>query len=108
MRLSSLTAAIAVPANANAKLSLQAWLDTEGGLPYDALTVSIVADGGSTKIWDKTQGFPMGQWFAIEANLANYAGKSIQVVIVFDTVDSIANQGTGVLIDDVAVVNSCP
>jgi hypothetical protein len=91
--------------------SLKFWLymDTESGSSYDQLTISVVKNGVVTQIWSKaTAGVGMLAWKEYTVSLAGYAGSTVQLQLFFNTVDSIANSGLGVLIDDLRVTNACP
>ncbi len=82
------------------------WMQTEGGPPYDELTLSVV--GTPVELWKKSSvGLQMGQWVQVKINLSAYAGKSVTLKFVFDTVDSAINETQGVFLDDLTLHRSC-
>jgi hypothetical protein len=97
-----------VPASQKAELKLQLYMDTESGTTYDKLTIYIVDAGAKATIWTKgTGGFATKKWIEVKSDLSKYAGKSIAVILDFNTTDSVANSTQGVFIDDFQVVVDC-
>ncbi len=84
------------------------WMDTEAGTSYDRFTVQAIVGGVGIKLWDKaTPGFEFKTWVEIKLNLSAFAGKTIDLVFDFQTVDSVANNGEGVYLDDLALTRTC-
>ncbi|MBM4342880.1 MAG: hypothetical protein FJ100_05840 [Deltaproteobacteria bacterium] len=105
---------VVLPAAAT-KLTLKSalYMDTEGGLAgsFDDLYIYAVVDGVQQPlaVWNKSAlGFTTGQWLSITGDLTAYKGKTLELVFSFNTKDSIANAGLGVLLDDLTVERACP
>ena len=94
-------------------LQFAVWFDTESGNAYDLLTVSAVfttAGGGiaTTQLWSKPQALQMGQWLTPVVSLPfALAGQTGHFEFKFNTVDSVANSGQGVYLDDISVQALC-
>lgn len=98
------SSAFAVP-QTGATVSFSYYSATEGGT-YDMLTLSVQPQsGGQAVVWTKGQ---VGSWQKVAVNLAAYAGQTVKLAFSFNSVDSIGNDGLGVLIDDVVLPKSCP
>ncbi len=101
---SATSAEFAVP-KANPSVSFWYFADTENG-SYDVLSLKVQQQSGAqATLWVRST---VGSWQKITVNLSKYAGQPVKLVFAFDTIDSSANGGLGVLIDDVQVSNNCP
>jgi len=98
-----------VPAGKPSKLWLSLYLDTESGTSYDLLTVNLIKPNGTkSTILDKAMpGVTTLSWGDFYLDVTQYGGQSIRLEFVFNTVDSIANSGLGVLVDDVRIETTC-
>ncbi|MES1172938.1 MAG: hypothetical protein ABUL62_01325 [Myxococcales bacterium] len=95
------------------KLRFNYYLQTERLSPYDKATVQVSVNGGSysTVASNNTGGVALldgsGAWQASEVDLssliAGLPSATIQLRFGFDTVDSVLNNFTGFLVDDVEV-----
>jgi hypothetical protein len=98
---------VTLPAGQKAALRFWLYQDTEADPTHDILTVKV----GSTVVWSKTaQTLPasnLKKWVLVEANLSLFAGQSIAVTLAFDSVDSWANSGQGVFVDDLEILTQC-
>jgi hypothetical protein len=78
---------------------------------YDRTQVNIVAGGNSTTVFSlNSSNASTAAWVSSGTiDLSAFAGQTIQVQFVFDSVDSVSNAFTGWLIDDVVVTgeSSC-
>ena len=84
------------------------WMDTEAGTSYDRFTVQAIVGGVGIKLWDKASlGFELKNWVEVKLNLSAFAGKTIDLVFDFQTVDSVANNGEGVYLDDLLLTRTC-
>ena len=102
---SARTPDIALPAGKQAGLTFQAWLDVETGKTWDVLTVSVVTSAGVVPVWSKTKtNVVMGAWQAISIDLSAFAGKTVQLVFSFNSVEGTYNSGLGVVIDSLRVL----
>jgi uncharacterized repeat protein (TIGR01451 family) len=78
------------------------WVETEDFSPYDDWRVEVSSDGGASwsVVYDG-QGASRPYWQDLWADLSAYAGQSIRVRFVFDSVDEVANDTLGWYVDDV-------
>ena len=86
----------------------QAPPDINGQLPpFDRWYVEVSSDGGTSwSIVFVGDGSLEGFWSELTADLTAYAGKSIKIRFVFDSVDGEANGYLGWYLDDIRVVAS--
>lgn len=91
---------VMVPGQGSSSLTFWLWMDTEISSSYDILYVKI----GGTNVWTKTTTtVPAAKtWQQVTVDLNSYAGQSVQVSLYFNTMDSAANSGEGVYVDDIA------
>jgi hypothetical protein len=93
------------------KLTLSFWLymDTESGTSYDSFLVRVLSSGGPpTQVWAKNSpGFVMKSWFEATIDLAKWAGQTVTIQFVFDSMDEVANETEGVYLDDLSITRSC-
>jgi hypothetical protein len=102
------TAAVQLPPGGNLSLQLKLYMDTESGTTYDRLFIHKYVDGAKQQVWSKgSGGFSTNKWLDINIDLSADAGKSVEIEFEFDTVDSVANSGLGVLIDDLKIAGDC-
>ena len=101
---------IALPDKDGITLQFQAFMNTESGTTYDQLFLYVVSNGAKSSVWNKSQytSGGMSQWKPQSLNLSGYKGQSIQLEWFFNTIDSIANSGEGVYIDDILITVPCP
>ena len=88
-----------VPAGAG--VAFKYFLDTEGGTSFDQARLQVSNNGGTT--WTALLG-PLaesGTFTASSASLAAFAGQTVQIRFLFDTVDGDSNAFEGWYIDDV-------
>jgi hypothetical protein len=91
------------PGTTGNALTFSLKLDTEASNLVDKLTVSIVSGGVTTVLADKSK-FTAGTTFKdYSFSLDAFVGKVVQVQFAFDTVDGMANTGSGVFIDKLGV-----
>ncbi len=84
-----------VPAGGIVELSMDVTMDVESGAGFDKFTLSVVVDGKTTQVATKTALLSKtGKKVALA--FGAYAGKQVQLVFAFDTVDNIANDTKGV------------
>ena len=76
----------------------------------DALSLEVVEGGAAATIWEKedlgAQNFGPN-WVGVTLNLSEYAGKTIQLRFVFDSLGGTGSGGKGVFIDDLALTADC-
>lgn len=93
-------------ASSDPRLRFQAFWDTETECFWDELRVTIRALPPSTVIWENfcINSYTPSDWVLIDRHLSRSWGV-VQIEILFDTLDEIENEGVGVFIDDLQVVN---
>jgi subtilisin family serine protease len=92
----------------DAWLSFRHFLRTEGFAPYDAASVAVSSDGGSTwtRVYGTSLGTPGSALQDVGIDLSPFAGRLIRLRFAFDTLDSVANDFEGWVVDDVLVTAS--
>ncbi|MCC6751628.1 MAG: choice-of-anchor J domain-containing protein [Deltaproteobacteria bacterium] len=99
---------VAISAGKKAALRFMLYMDTESGAYSDVLEVSVVDGSTATKVWTKTySNVKLKAWQEIVVDVTKYAGKSVKIQFVFDTVTSYTNSGEGVFIDNVQIHHGC-
>ncbi|MCX7963896.1 MAG: immune inhibitor A, partial [Candidatus Sumerlaea chitinivorans] len=96
-----LTTDVVVPATGGA-LFWYNWVETEDLPPYDGWRLEVSSDGGST--WQEVfdgKGLSRPYWQELWADVSAYAGQSIRVRFVFDSLDDEFNDYLGWYVDDV-------
>ena len=92
-------------------------LDTEwDGLFYlnplgiDRLSIELLGVGAPKEIWssDEIGGTTNGAWLSQSVDLTQWAGKTIQLRIQFDSVDGNGNAYMGPMLDNLYVGRVCP
>ncbi len=97
--------AVQLPQTGKAVLRFSSWFDGETADAYDRTWVYVSSDGFVAAV----QGFELGHlsgaktWQKIEISLDGWIGKKIQVRLVFDSIDAVANTGTGWFVDDLGI-----
>jgi len=101
---------ISLPNKNGISLTFWVWMNTESGTTYDKLFLYAKSGGSQSTVWNKSSYISggMSQWKQQTVNLDAYKGQTIQLQWYFDTVDSIANYGEGVYIDDIQITVPCP
>jgi uncharacterized repeat protein (TIGR01451 family) len=86
------------------ELRLSSYEETEGGTTYDQRLIELSTDSGST--WSEiAQLATEGAWYERTVDLSPYIGNDVLLRFHFDTVDDIANDYFGWMIDDVEVID---
>lgn len=85
------------------------WLDTEQSAGDDLFSVAVLEGTTTTKVWnsDAIGGSTHGSWQRISAPLKGFAGKTVQIVLSFETKDGTLNAFEGAYVDDVAISSGC-
>ncbi len=114
VKASMTTPAMAVPKHDGVKPSLDFWLylDTEESKGYDTLQVAVVEAGSKdkpTELWhsDSIGGTTHKVWELQSVSLDKWAGKKVQFVFTFDTLDGFVNAFEGAYIDELTVRTGC-
>lgn len=98
---------LTLPANVDSTLRFRVWMDVESVPGSDQVEVLAWTQGGTFPVWSRPGGFPMRVWQNVEADVSALAGRTVQWVFSFDSVDGLHNDGRGVFIDDVRVDSPC-
>ncbi len=101
-----------VPIAAKVSLSFQLFMDVEGGVNADALTLTVKKKGFPTKVvWTKAKlggaGSTGGKFLLQTVDMSDYAGSTVELIFRFDSKDAFINEGEGVYIDDVLLKTTC-
>jgi hypothetical protein len=81
------------------RLTFDVYFDTEMGGGYDNLNLNLLTGGQQITVWSKSgKNLPLKQWQTITVTVPGYAGQIGQAQFAFDTIDSVANMGSGVRI----------
>ncbi|MCA9520626.1 MAG: hypothetical protein KC609_06630 [Myxococcales bacterium] len=102
--------AFVVPDVDDVKLTFKVFIETESSfVSYDSLTISIKSGSDVTAVWDKgdVDGETNGEFVTAEIDVSKYKGKTIQLIIEFDTGDAYSNDYEGVYIDDMKLAAPC-
>ncbi len=102
------SALITIPTGTKPMLRFWLYMDTEGGMTYDKLSIYLLSGTQKIPVWDKNKLTSTQAWQDISFDLTPYVGKQVQVHLDFNTGDSVGNGGLGVLLDDLRVLNTCP
>jgi|GEM_PF-657146 len=80
-------------------------VESYSGGSYDKTEVEIITEAGSTMVWSRdSTDASSGAWTTSESiDLSSYAGQTIQVRFLFNSVDNVGNGYKGWFIDDVVV-----
>ena len=89
------------------RLIFDANLDVESNTVYDTLDLYAVVDGKEVLIWDKTEMISTDTWYSYDVDLSALAGQTFQLRFSFDTHDDVANESTGIYIDDLEITSTC-
>ncbi|MEC8024766.1 MAG: hypothetical protein VX223_12585 [Myxococcota bacterium] len=100
---------IAVPDAESVTATFDVFIDSESSSYYDQLEFRVLADGEESTVWAKADvGGTTGKSFvSASADLSEFAGQTIQIRYWFDSLDSGANSGEGVYIDNLALNTTC-
>lgn len=90
------------------ELSFQLYMDTEQVNSFDKMFVKIATgEPKETIVWDKNKLANYKQFTNQKVDLTPWAGQTIQIKFVFDTVDSAYNYYEGIYLDDIKVTTTC-
>jgi len=99
---------VGLPAAETLEVGFWLYMDTEASMNYDAFQVQVQTASKTYTVWDKNAaGFATQTWFHGVVNLSAFAGQTVVIQIVFNTIDSVGNSGEGVYLDDIALHRSC-
>ncbi|HIA02710.1 MAG TPA: hypothetical protein EYN66_12515 [Myxococcales bacterium] len=90
-------------------ITFDLFLDVEYGTYSDTLEVHLTEEGGSQNlvIWNKAKAYVYNGWWSHKLQLTAFAGKTVSITFVFDTVDEEDNDGQGVFLDNLHVYSNC-
>ena len=116
-----LTPMMKVPTKGKSQLEFQIWWSHEYTWTYDRSYVWLWVDGKRTQlpsnsypkygsIWYAYMtGFKVQkEWNKFNFDVSAYAGKSVQLEFYFNSVDAATNLGSGILVDDIKLLQTCP
>ena len=100
---------VALPAGSPITLTFNYILQTESETAWDTARVLVSKDGFATftTIATRSTNLPnVSEWTKFTADLSSFAGTTVQIRFVFDTVDGVLNAYEGWYVDDVDVATS--
>ncbi|NUN14217.1 MAG: hypothetical protein HUU55_11335, partial [Myxococcales bacterium] len=102
--------AFTLPNATDAFLEFALWLDVEQSLDYDVFFVEAapVSGGAPTVLLTKPSKPPTQQFQKMSLPLTQFAGQTIKIRFIFDTIDASTNHREGVVIDDLRIWIGCP
>ncbi len=95
-----------LPAAKSLPLSFWSWQELESGTAYDRRWLQVSVDGFKTvaKAWQLANSTAnKAKWEQLTYDLGPWAGKSVQVRFLLDTVDAVSNTTRGWFVDDLGV-----
>ncbi|NOZ02378.1 MAG: hypothetical protein GXP54_10880, partial [Deltaproteobacteria bacterium] len=107
---SATSPAVVIPNAKSATLTFEVFIDSESSSSYDKLSVQVVKGAGAAvTVWEKAEvgGTTGGVFKQAVVDLTEFVGQTIRIRFLFDSVDSMINQGEGVYIDDVRLTTEC-
>jgi len=98
-----------------ASLSAQVYVDVEqagslGALAADRFEIlAVTEDGTHHLVWSKGDlaATDYGKWVEINADLSAVSGSPFQLKFYFDSIDELANETSGIFVDDIHIVQEC-
>lgn len=103
----SIVPKLLLPAGRAVTFRARVWLDIERAVLFDELSVVAKVLGKDVVLWKKGPTVAQKQWQQLDLDLSPFAGKPVELRLVFDTIDHKYNDGLGVLVDDVRVDVAC-
>lgn len=101
---------VQLPASGPILLEGATYIDVEPLFSRDLVWISVEAAGGAvTEVWNKEAvgGTTAQAWLPLEADLSAFAGQAVRIVMGFDSIDQVDNNGEGVYFDDVSISWTC-
>jgi hypothetical protein len=99
---------INIPSGVEITFDFRIYMDTETATTYDFLSIYLLQEGGKKyPLWDKSSLKEYKKFAAVSVNLSAFGGMTGSIVLSFDTMDQIANDGEGVYIDDFSITSTC-
>ncbi len=98
---------VVVPARGG-RVAFWLYLDVETLPEFDLFGVEADLGLGPVPVWTKVEFLgAYREWSRVEVNLVAFAGETLELSFVVDTVDGTVNIGEGVFVDDVVVYGEC-
>jgi DNA-binding beta-propeller fold protein YncE len=99
---------VTLPAGVRLTLEFRTWQDVEMAPGQDQFFVEVIEQQDLASVaWTRPANFPMRSWQNVTLDLSAMTGKTIRLRFRFDTLDGIANDGQGVVVDDVSITSPC-
>lgn len=101
-----------LPAGVKSSLEFALYLGVEAGTYADRLLVRVISkdDFGATTntiIWTKKNFWTLNKWVPISLDLSAWNGRTVSVVLDFNTWDASKNETEGIYIDSFRVKSKC-
>ena len=88
-------------------LTFQANIDVESNTVYDTLDLYALVNGTEAHFWDKSEMIATDAWYSYSVDISALAGQTFRLRFSFDTHDDVANESTGIYIDDLQITSTC-
>ena len=102
-----LSGPVAIPAGVESTLSFWAFADIEDDPLVDLFWIEVHGPGGTQQIAAKSTLDVFHAWDHVDRDLSSLAGRTVYFSFHFDSVDALANDGVGVVLDDLQVTTTC-
>ncbi|MFO0745271.1 MAG: hypothetical protein U1F43_06265 [Myxococcota bacterium] len=110
VKSSATTRALTIPKGGQTTVEVDLYKDTRTAKNYDVFQVYALRDGALFPLWT-SKVLPDGTtgkgWQHLSIPLTNYAGQSVQVRFVFDSVDAPGGAFEGTYLDTIKLVTRC-
>jgi len=110
VKSSATTRPLVVPKGGQTTVEVDLYKDTRTAKNYDVFQVFVLRDGALLPLWT-SKSLPDGTtargWQHLSIPLTTYAGQSVQVRFVFDSVDAPTSAFEGVYLDTIRLVTRC-
>ena len=88
-------------------LIFDANIDVESNTVYDTLDVYALVEDKEVLLWDKSLMISTDTWHTYAVDLSAMAGRTFRLRFSFDTHDDVANESSGLYIDDIQITSTC-
>lgn len=110
VKSSATTRPLAIPKGGTTTVELDLYKQTRSLRNWDVFQVFALRDGALFPVWtsrDREDGTAADLWQHLSVSLAEYAGTTVQLRFVFDSVDALNAPFEGVYIDTIELVTKC-
>ena len=109
VKSSATTPVIDLPVGGHTRLTFDLFMVTRQALDVDVFQIFVLKSGALTPVWS-SKVLPAGNttgFMPIQVDLSSFAGQSVQLRFVFDSVDAHAPSAEGTYIDSLRLETTC-